>query len=149
MSSLLVIGVGNEHRRDDGAGVQTARKLAAKRLPGVVVRAGDLLGEDWRGFSRVCLVDAVVSGAPPGTIHRLDGHRDRLVPESFRGSTHALGIVEAIELYRRVAALPPVLTIYGIEGLAFGEGDTLSAEVARAVDEVVTDLVHLAAARDP
>lgn len=149
MSCLLVIGVGNEYRRDDGAGVQAARKLAAKRLPGVVVRAGNPLGEDWQSYSRVCLVDAVVSGASPGTIHRLDGHHDRLVPESFRGSTHALGIVEAIELYRQVAALPPVLTIYGIEGLAFGEGDTLSAKVARAVDEVVTELAHLAAAEDP
>ena len=142
MISVLVIGIGNEFRCDDGAGLRVVRELAARNLPGVVVWEGQGLVGDWQGFARVYLVDAVSSGAPPGTVHRLDGHRDRIEPEMFRTSTHALGVAEVVELARQIGGLPEVLVIYGIEGKNFSAGNYLTPEVARAVRELTNTLVR-------
>ncbi len=142
MISVLVIGIGNEFRCDDGAGLRVVRELAARNLPGVVVREGRGLVGDWQGFARVYLVDAVSSGALPGTVHRLDGRCDRIEPEMFRTSTHALGVAEAVELARQIGELPEMLVIYGIEGCDFSVGDTLTARVAQAVTEVVSELAR-------
>jgi hydrogenase maturation protease len=77
------------------------------------------------------VIDAVRSGAPPGTIHRLDGDP----PAAMRlGSTHAIGLAEAIELGRALDRLPAHLELYGIEGAHFETGAELSPEVARAVE---------------
>ena len=46
------------------------------------------------------------SGAAPGTTRRLDASRERLPAELFRGSTHALGLAEAVELARALDRLP-------------------------------------------
>ena len=70
-SRLIVIGLGNAFRSDDGAGLAVAHTLGDD--PRVVAHEGepiDLL-DAWEGADEVILVDAARSGAPPGTIHRL------------------------------------------------------------------------------
>jgi hydrogenase maturation protease len=92
------------------------------------------------------VVDAVYSGAPPGTIHRLDASSKEIPRQFFHYSTHALGVTEAVQLARALNQLPPRLIVYGIEGKNFGAGVGLSTEVeqasiavaARVLDEVRT-----------
>src|SRR4030095_1665279 len=72
----LVIGVGNEWRRDDAAGLVVAAPLPRPPPPrGRAIRHEgeplDLL-EEWSGYAAALVLDAVSSGAEPGTIHRLD-----------------------------------------------------------------------------
>ena len=81
------------------------------------------------------------SSAAPGTIHRLDALADELPPELFRGSTHALGVAEAVELGRALQRLPRSLLVFGIEGKHFDAGAGLSPEVERAVARLVDELV--------
>jgi hydrogenase maturation protease len=88
----------------------------------------------------VIVVDAVASGAPAGTVHRLDPVGDPLPAEFARGSTHAFGLAETIELARTLDRLPPRITVYGIEGTDFRAGDELSAPVRAAVDAVRLEL---------
>ena len=66
------------------------------------------------------VVDAVVSGSPPGAIYRFDAH-DAGVPVRFSRSksSHGLGVAEALALGRLFQELPPFLIIYGIEGEKF------------------------------
>jgi hydrogenase maturation protease len=52
-------------------------------------------------------------------------------------STHAIGVVEAIELARVLQQLPPRLIVYGIEGIQFDIGRELSEKVLQAVPDVV------------
>ena len=99
------------------------------------------LVEAWSAAQGAVVVDAVSSGAAPGTIHRLDARRDPLPAELFRGSTHALSLVEAVELARALDRLPGRLLVYGIEGESFAVGGGLTAEVAQAVEEVVSELI--------
>jgi hydrogenase maturation protease len=139
----LVIGVGNPWRGDDAAGLAVASRLR-ERETGMRVLAHegeplDLL-ERWDGEERVILVDAVSSGAPPGTIHRVEVAERSLAAELGRGSTHALGVREAVELARTLGRLPAQLLIIGIEGRGFAAGDGLSPEVESSVDRVVTEL---------
>jgi hydrogenase maturation protease len=90
----------------------------------------------WEGADRLWLVDAVSSGARPGTVHRIDVHEQELPPELFRASTHHLGLAEAIELARALGRLPSRTVFYGIEGTSFDAGEGLSPEVEQAVAEV-------------
>jgi hydrogenase maturation protease len=135
----MVIGIGNAWRRDDAAGLAVARLLAGM-LPGVDVieREGEpaALIDAWEGVETLWLVDAVASGSPSGTVHRIDATEQELPAELFRASTHHLGLGEAVELARALGRLPERVIFYGIEGGSFDAGDGLSPEVERAVAQV-------------
>ncbi len=140
MERILVIGVGNEYRGDDGVGRRVARELSDRGSHTIAILEatgeGTALLESWNGADAVILVDAVQSGAPPGTIHRLDAQARPLPVGFLRTSTHAFGVVEAVELGRALNQLPRRLVIYGIEGKAFDPDTGLSREVALAARDV-------------
>jgi hydrogenase maturation protease len=52
------------------------------------------------------------------------------------GSTHALGLAEALVLARVLGRRPAEVLVYAIEGRSFRPGQGLSPEVARAVRRV-------------
>jgi hydrogenase maturation protease len=136
--STVVIGTGNEARHDDGAGLAVARQLRAAGIEAREAR-GDLssLADLWHDADRVILVDAVRSGARPGTLHRFDALAAPLPAVFARASTHALGVAEAVELARALGRLPDTLIVYGIEGAEFGLGEGLSPEVTAAIGRAV------------
>jgi hydrogenase maturation protease len=138
---IVIIGVGNEYRSDDGAGIAVARRLRTLFPTGVTILEesgeGAALIEAWQGATWVMLVDAVRSGASPGTIHRLDARAAPLPMGFFHYSTHAFSVTEAVELARSLDQLPAHLVVYGIEGANFAAGVELSPEVERAVEAVV------------
>jgi hydrogenase maturation protease len=140
-SHILLIGIGNEYRGDDDAGLAAMRALKAKGLPGAHFKectgdGADLI-ETWRKEQMVILIDAVSSGAPPGTIYRFDVLTQPMLACYSFHSTHVFGVMEAIELARALNALPACLIIYAIEGKNFTTGMGLSPEVEKAVQQVV------------
>jgi hydrogenase maturation protease len=133
----LIIGVGNAGRGDDAAGLLVARRLLelgfdAREQSG---EAGALL-DLWRDARHVILVDAVVTGAEPGSTFVWDATSQRLPREAFRCSTHSFGVADAVELGRMLDCLPPVVEIHGIEGARFEMGAPLTGAVAEAVERV-------------
>jgi len=152
--AVLVIGVGNPERGDDGAGIATVRRLRGRvepavrllELPSNVLRVID----GWVGADAVVLVDAMSSGAAPGTIRRFDATAGPLPAPAFSGgSTHGFGVAEAVELARSLGRLPGRLVVYGIEGARFGPERGLSAPVAAAVREVAASLEQVRAMMVP
>jgi hydrogenase maturation protease len=138
---VLLVGIGNDYRSDDSAGLVAIRLLKARYLPGTLCIEnngdGTALLEIWAQANRAILIDAVSSGASPGTIHHLDALA-LLQPSRFSfSSTHAFGLVEAIQLAYALKQLPASLTIFGIEGENFTAGTMLSPEVEKAVYQVV------------
>jgi hydrogenase maturation protease len=133
----MVIGVGNPWRRDDAAGLAVAGRLRG-RLAGTEVREceGEPAGliDAWEGADSLWLVDAVSSGAPPGTVHRIDAGGRALPADLFRASTHHLGLADAVELARALGRLPARVVFYGIEGESFDAGQGLTTDVAGAVE---------------
>jgi hydrogenase maturation protease len=142
---ILVIGVGNEYRSDDGIGLIVARVIREERLPSVIVKEesgeGAALMESWQGFSYVIIVDAVLSGKLPGTIFRIDTKKETVPKQFFHYSTHAFSVAEAIELARTMNILPQNLILYGIEGKNFTAGINISASVSNVVKQVVKQIV--------
>ena len=141
----LIIGVGNEDRGDDGAGLAVARR--ARDAAPATVRVCESNGDGaallnlWQGADAVWLVDAVRSGAPPGAMHRVDVHATALPSYRFGSSSHAFGVAQAVELARQLHRLPARFTIIGIEGRNFSLGSRMSPEVAQAVELVVQELL--------
>ena len=142
--SVLVIGVGNAFRRDDDVGQRVAQAIGALNLPAVktctVAGEGADLINLWRDVPAVILVDAAASGAPPGTVHRLDADERMVSPVIYECSSHAYGVADAIELSRLLGQLPPRLVVYGIEGKDFTMGQGLSGEVEQAIPLVVAQI---------
>ena len=140
MSRVVVVGVGNAYRGDDGAGLAVAERVRGL-VEGVEVvtceQEASRVIDAIEGRDAAVLVDASSSGAAPGTIHRFDASIEPVPARSFRSSTHAFGVGEAIELARALGKLPGTVVVYGIEGEEFSAGEGLSAAVAAAVEPAV------------
>jgi hydrogenase maturation protease len=142
----VVIGVGNEFRRDDGFGIAVARELRKRALPGVVVLEqsgeGAVLMDALDQAGSAWIVDAARSGADPGTVHRLDTATDK-VPSGFLNySSHDFAVAEALEMARILGRLPDRTVVYGVEGAEFGEGPGLTEPVQARVQDLVDRLVE-------
>ena len=138
---VLVIGIGNIDRGDDGVGIIAARHLRERLEEGAMVRecrgvATELI-EAWHGAGAVILIDAISSADPPGTISRIDLASGELPPTGAGSSTHGMGLAQAVELARALDRLPGSLTLYGIAAGQFQLGSRLSPAVSRAVAGVV------------
>src|SRR5512135_36211 len=109
-ADVVVIGIGNEYRSDDAVGPLIVRALRGN-IP-ASVRLLEHSGEGaglmdlWQGARRAILVDAVTSGAPPGTIHRLDCSLTPLPTNLSVSSSHAFGVSEGIAAARVLGRLP-------------------------------------------
>ena len=141
---VLVLGVGNPGRGDDGAG-----RAVAQALRGALPRAIEVAEADGEatdilarldGASAAFLIDACASGAPAGTVHRFDVSDAPLPQGAFGVSTHGFGLHEAIELARALGQLPSHCVVYAIEGASFETGAPQSPSVAGAVVEVASRL---------
>lgn len=158
-SRVLIVGVGNELRGDDGAGIAALRALRP-RAEALGVAVAEEQGEAtsllhaWDGRAAVVLVDAMRSGAPPGTLRRLDASTAPL-PAGVVGATssHAVALGDAIELARVLGRLPPRVVVHAVEGAIFDVGAGLSDPVRDALsaleDAVLADARSLAREQDP
>jgi len=136
----VVIALGNAFRGDDGVGPAVAARLAG-RLPDAaalrVMEGGALdLIDAWSGAARAILVDAALSGAPAGSVRRLDSADGPLPKDLARCSSHALGVAEAADLSRSLDRLPERLVLYAVEGACFDAGTGLTPPVAAAIEGV-------------
>ena len=133
-----VIGIGNEYRGDDAAGLAVARSLAdtddvvVLELPG----EGSEIIEALERFDRAFLVDASRSDSEPGRIREFDVSTEPLPVRFFNYSTHAFGLAEAIEVARALGRLPSTVRVFGIEGQSFAAGAELSAAVRESIHQV-------------
>ena len=122
-----------------GVGKDVARKLRAESLDDVRILEesgeGAALMDTWQGADFVILIDAVHSGAKPGTIYRIDAHAEEIPRNFFHYSTHAFSVSEAVELARALGQLPQRLLVYGIEAKNFESGIGLSPEIETAAEE--------------
>jgi len=143
--SVLIIGIGNEYRSDDGVGIYIVREIAKFNLPGVssmeMSGEGSSLMEAWKDYENVIVLDAVCSGTEAGKVFKFYAHEERIPQRFFNYSTHDFSIAEAVELSRILGELPNHVLIYGLEGQIFSEGINLSAAVQQSADEVIKEVV--------
>ncbi|MCB1502018.1 MAG: hydrogenase maturation protease [Bauldia sp.] len=141
----LIIGIGHPDRGDDAAGRVVAAALRGRVGDGVEVietdgEAGKLL-DLIDGRADVIIVDAGLSGAAPGAIHRLDATAGPMPLPMFATSSHAIGLSESIELARALGTLPKRCLVIAIEAQRFDLGAGMSPPVTAATDTVIEDLL--------
>ncbi|MCP9464469.1 MAG: hydrogenase maturation protease [Nitrospira sp.] len=145
-ASLRIIGVGNEWRGDDAAGLSAVRRLQDRIGERVQVIEAQQAGTDlldlMNGARVVLLIDAAKSGRPAGTIHRLDASAGPIALNLVCRSTHGVGVAETIELGRTLGQLPDTVIIYGIEAAETGWRPSLSQPVEEAVEQVVEQIAR-------
>ena len=152
--STLIIGLGNPLVTDDSVGLRVAAALREHLVgrPDIDIVedywGGLRLMEQMVGYDRVIVIDAICSGAPPGTIHHLATGD---MPTQHSASSHDMTLPTALALGRQ-ADLPlpkdEAISLVGIEAeniLNFGETCTpaVAAAVSRAVADVLATLAPL------
>jgi hydrogenase maturation protease len=145
-ASIVVIGIGNEERADDGAGICVARMIAAAapKSTRTLECAGDVssLLELWKSGECVFIVDCVITKAETGTIFRFDVSTDELPPIfPRRASTHTWSVADSVRLAGSIGIMPERLVIYGIEGGEFSLGGAISPRVRLAAGLVADRII--------
>lgn len=151
---ILVAGVGNALRGDDGFGV---RALAAFREHGQAadvrcletgIGGMHLVQELMRGYDALLLFDAVDRGDPPGRVTVLEPVLPALDDLSdterrdFFCETHYATPVRALTFAREVGALPAIVRIIGCQ---MADADGFGLDMHPAVQAAVPEAARVAA----
>lgn len=114
---ILVLGLGNLLRSDEGVGIHVVRELLKMHIPETVeVIDGGTLGAELigviQGRKRVFLVDAMRADTPPGSVMRVPFNE--LKPAISRSmSVHGTGVGELLYCCGNLVPRPEII-IYGI-----------------------------------
>lgn len=138
--SVVVVGVGNRYRRDDGAGPEVARRVSAAAGDAVRVETTgdpsalvDMLAE----ASLAVVVDASAPMGEPGRIRVLNGADASALASVPQVSTHLMPVQQALGLAAALGRLPAMVRVVAVEGEDFGHGEGFSAAVTPAIDRAV------------
>lgn len=139
-TGLKLIGIGQQWRGDDGAGLEALHRLLARHpeLQGEVCTGEPLaLLNAFAGAAHVVVLDCMAASPGASRPVFIDGLDAALLPGG-RASTHNLSLAEAVELGRSLDRLPARLTVIAIPGHRFGLGEPLSVETRQALAELET-----------
>lgn len=135
--TAVVIGVGNEFRRDDGVGPAVAAQLSALRLPGVRVLTcpaePTAVLDAWAGAALAIVVDGAL-GDVPGRIRQC-APADLEEPAAV--SSHDLSLRQTYDLGLVLQQVPAALRIVTVGIADTGHGVGLSPDVAAALPGAV------------
>ena len=142
---IIVVGLGNLIRSDDGVGVHAMRRLAGSpRLPSDAsrnitfidggTRALELVS-DAADASHMLILDAVDADAPPGTLIRLSGSDLASLPAGC--SVHQLGIVDWLGALVMLRGRAPEIRILGVQPVDTGWGTTLTPPIRLGLEQLV------------
>ncbi|MFJ6902644.1 hydrogenase maturation protease [Streptomyces griseoluteus] len=138
---VVVVGVGNPLRGDDGVGPATVEALRGRVPEDTVLTVSD--GEParmldlWRGADTVLVVEALrIRPARPGELHTLTA-ADAANRKTAGASTHALGLGECLALAEALGQLPRRLVVHAMEVAEVELGAPLSEAVRSALPELI------------
>jgi hydrogenase maturation protease len=142
--NVLVAGIGNVLRSDDGFGVEVARQLAAEALPPGVsvadfgIRALHLSYALLDPPRLLLVVDTYSRGEAPGTLFVVEPS-ELAEPDAAPqvGDGHELSLTGVLRSLRALGGEPPPVRLIGCEPACLDEGMGLSAPVALAVPRAV------------
>lgn len=141
----LVIGLGNPLVTDDSVGLRVAaelKPLVADR-PNVEVEedywGGLRLMERMAGFERAIVVDAISSGAAPGTILRLTPDA---IPTQHSASAHDVNLPTALAFGRQAGVELPKDEDILLIGIEVEDVTNFGEECTPAVQAAISDAVR-------
>lgn len=151
MRRVLILGIGNMLRGDDGLGVHIVRQMQESGIPlpeGVELLDGGTAGFDLLGlidgFDKIVIVDALNADDRPGSIYRFTP--EHAVSRGARFSLHEVGIMEVIRTLN-IMDHNPEIEFVGIVPENIRDIDTTISEavresVPRAVKVILDAATH-------
>jgi hydrogenase maturation protease len=159
MKSVLVAGIGNIFKGDDGFGVVVAGHLAGQTLPTGVevvdfgIRALDLVYALCSGYCAAILIDTVQRGESPGTLYVIEPEplpRGADEPHDALLSPHEMDPDKVLHLASMLGSACGRVVLVGCEPESFGDdefgAEGLSPPVAAAVGRAAAEVERLASA---
>jgi hydrogenase maturation protease len=140
--TTLILGYGNQSRRDDGVGWFVLEQLAALNLPDVVLETSQQLeieaSETISRYDAVIFVDAAIPEAP-------EAIQRSIVTPNFQSHAvaHYLTPADVLSLCKTLYQREPKAVLFSIRGSDFNFGTTLTPEVEQAAREVVKQIAEL------
>jgi hydrogenase maturation protease len=139
----LVAGIGSTIRGDDGVGVHAVRQLKTRSLPDDVDvielgTAGLALLDLVEGYDRLIVLDAIVTGAPAGTVHVLTG--EEAARAVHLGAGHEADLPTTLSLGRKLMGshMPQNVAVVAVEA---GDLTTFSEHLTPEVKASVPDVI--------
>lgn len=147
---LRVVGCGNPYAGDDGAGLEIVRRLREKWDGSCELldrpQAGLELLDCMQGADIILFVDAVSSGAQPGTLHLVPLPSPDLEARGLGAlSSHGWGLTEALSLMSALEWQTPRLFLLGVEIETLDPDKPRSEAIDAAIQTVVDGFARLSA----
>ena len=141
----VIVGIGNPSRGDDGVGRKLVKLIKGKLDAEAIELDGEVseLIEILASSEIALIIDAVQHESRVGTLSCFDVHSGKLPAEQFRGSTHALGLEDALELARSLGSLPRRCMVLGISASNFNHGEGLSSELNQQLPELENEVIEV------
>jgi hydrogenase maturation protease len=151
MRKVLILGIGNTLRSDDGLGVFIVKHMeeSGMRLPeGVSLLDGGTAGFDLLGlidgYDKIVIVDALKTDDKPGSIYRFTP--EHAVERRATISMHEVGIMEVIKTLR-IMDNNPEIEFVGIVPENISDMNTTISQavmesVPRAVEVILDAATH-------
>lgn len=141
----LILGLGNPLLRDDSVGLRVVQelRLSLPADPSIELDedfwGGLRLMERMIGFDRVIIIDAIQSGAEPGTIHLLSPGD---IPTQRSASAHDVNLPTALEFGRQAGAQLPSEDQILLIAIEAGDVQTFDEELTPNVQEALPQAVE-------
>jgi hydrogenase maturation protease len=141
----IAVGIGNLLRCDDGAGIHAINILSetTPELDTFELALGSIdLIEAILGYDFVYIIDAVKTGADPGTIFRINLAKGGKRPEI--SYSHGVDLFTTLELGQTLYPdeMPKNVIVYGIEAQNLVKFDLECTEPVRLAVKQITDEIH-------
>ena len=139
---ILILGVGNLLRGDEGVGVHAVRELMKRPLPPHVdIVDGGTAGLEllhlMEGYSRVVIIDAVEAAEEPGALLRFTPEDITATAGDFALSLHQAELLEVFSLAAYLGRDLPPIVIYGVQPQTMDWSTELSPAVTDRLDALL------------
>jgi hydrogenase maturation protease len=143
MENILIYGIGNPYRSDDGVGIRIAEEIA-KRIkdPHIEIKWGSIDGvailDEIVGYDRVIFIDSVkTENGKPGDIYRIKPSSEENAG-SF--SSHGINFVTALQFGKKFGLnMPHRIDIFAIE---IEDNTTFSEQCTEKVRESIPKVIQ-------
>lgn len=145
-SRIVVVGIGNLIRTDDGLGVHALERLRRDpRVPaGVTFIDGGTFGLELLAYisdsTHLLLLDAIGVGEQPGTLIRMANEELRGLP--CAASVHQVGLADLLATLPLVSTTERETVLLGVVPANTGWGTSLTPEVEASLASLVDDAVR-------
>lgn len=131
-ATIVIVGVGNPWRHDDGVGIAVVRALRGHVSESVVLLDSETVPENYldrivaAAPTHILIIDAAILGQPPGTVKFVQ----KLPEADISISTHALPLQLFVQYLARTTRAKIGLLLVQPGSVAFGEGLTPPLQTA-------------------